>query len=92
MLRTSQSLLSRTQGLSLGVETRLLRSENVETDAKTKILMILIDLNLFPSKADAEKCVPWLQRSDDIPAGQIASKTGNCKFIFFVSSDDSVLF
>ena len=26
-------------------------------------------MNLFPSKADAKKCVPRLQRSDDIPAG-----------------------
>ena len=28
-------------------------------------------MNLFPSKADAKKCVPWLQRSDDIPTAQV---------------------
>ena len=45
MLRTSQSLLSPTQGLSLIVETRLLRSENVETDADN--LNFFSDSNKF---------------------------------------------
>lgn len=42
MLRTSQSLLSLTQGLSLAVETHLLRSENVGNET----LSLLKDINL----------------------------------------------
>ena len=38
-------------------------------------------MNLFSSKADAQKRVPWLQGSDDIPAGVIL----HFKFIFFVA-------
>ena len=77
MSRTSPSLLSPTQGLSLAAETLLMRSEKDQSDNNFNFNCDNFLTCFLLKKADAKKFLPWLQRSDDLPAGQFVVRFTN---------------